>query len=159
MQTKNGSAVDMQDRESIASSKRIDALARRRGSQASRRVSNQSARPMRIAPSNSSALSEGTQNGDGQDAASSPKGFRQRLTSMVQRGAEAATSFTSPLAQIYQPLVVDDDIVDQEVEPGSPVQHSQPPPPPPANISYGPDRKSTRLNSSHSGESRMPSSA
>ena len=31
---------------------------------------------------------------------------------MVQRGADLASNFTSPLAQIYQPLVVDDDIVE-----------------------------------------------
>ncbi|EEB95083.1 hypothetical protein MPER_06005, partial [Moniliophthora perniciosa FA553] len=32
---------------------------------------------------------------------------RQRLNSILNKGAEAAQSFTSPLAQIFQPLVVD----------------------------------------------------
>ncbi|KAJ3926134.1 MAG: hypothetical protein NXY57DRAFT_1029947 [Lentinula lateritia] len=35
---------------------------------------------------------------------------RTRLNSIMSRGMEAAQSFTSPLAQIYQPLVVDDDL-------------------------------------------------
>ena len=48
-----------------------------------------------------------------------------------------------------------------------PAPRSQPPPPPPSLAAHPPspahaqyqDRKSTRLNSSHSGEPRMPSSA
>ncbi|KAJ4469533.1 hypothetical protein J3R30DRAFT_3661617 [Lentinula aciculospora] len=35
---------------------------------------------------------------------------RNRVNSIMSRGLEAAQSFTSPLAQIYQPLVVDDDL-------------------------------------------------
>ncbi|KAJ3881622.1 hypothetical protein F5051DRAFT_396490 [Lentinula edodes] len=35
---------------------------------------------------------------------------RTRVNSIMSRGMEAAQSFTSPLAQIYQPLVVDDDL-------------------------------------------------
>ncbi len=45
---------------------------------------------------------------------------RGRLSSMVHKGAEIASTFTSPLAQLYQPLVVDDDLVDEQA-------HSTPP--------------------------------
>lgn len=137
----------MQDLDSTTSSRPFDSLARRRDSQASRRVSSQSARPMRIAASNSSARSVGTQNQDGQDGTPPPTGIRQRLASMVQRGTEAASSFTSPLAQIYQPLVVDDDIVEQETDPVSSMQPMQSAPPPPS-ISYGPSMR-RRLSSMH----------
>lgn len=36
------------------------------------------------------------------------------MNSLLNRGAEAAQSFTSPLAQIFQPLVVDDDIPEEQ---------------------------------------------
>lgn len=63
---------------------------------------------------------------------------------MVQRGADLASTFTSPLAQIYQPLVVDDDIVDGDQD----NQTAQP------SISYGPVTR-RRLSSMH----RFPSIA
>lgn len=61
-------------------------------------------------------------------AAPSP---RLRLGSMLNRGAEAAQSIASPLAQIFQPLIVDDDIP-EESENGSLSLNV------PMGISYGP---------------------
>ena len=43
-----------------------------------------------------------------------------------------------------------------DTQPGEPAQNAQPAQ---DNVQPSQDRKSTRLNSSHSGESRMPSSA
>lgn len=56
----------------------------------------------------------------------------------MQRSADAATSFTSPLAQIFTPLVVDDDIVEEQT------QLNQPP----SLVSYGPVSR-RRLSSMH----------
>ncbi|EJD07689.1 uncharacterized protein FOMMEDRAFT_137915 [Fomitiporia mediterranea MF3/22] len=143
MQANNEIALDTQEAESATSSKRNGALSQRRGSTASRRVSAQSARPMKIIPSNSSALSNASQ--DGQEAGSPPtptKGFRKRLASAMQRGTEAVNTFTSPLAQIYQPLVVDDDIVEEEMA-SSPSQPAAPP-----MMSFAPGVR-RRLSSMH----------
>ncbi|KAJ7765480.1 hypothetical protein DFH07DRAFT_1015251, partial [Mycena maculata] len=85
-------------------------------------------------------------------------GPRNRVTSLMHRGAEAAQTFTSPLAQIFQPLVVDDGGIPQEpgVKPpvvqqnlGSGAHPSQsgvahPPP----GVSYGPAYR-RRLSSIH----------
>ncbi|KAF5387405.1 hypothetical protein D9757_005757 [Collybiopsis confluens] len=51
---------------------------------------------------------------------------RTRLNSIMNRGQEAVHSFTSPLAQLYQPLVVDDDLPVNE--PSRDEQHLQVPP-------------------------------
>ncbi|KAF5350239.1 hypothetical protein D9758_007832 [Tetrapyrgos nigripes] len=61
-------------------------------------------------------------------SASSPHPIipRPRINSVLNRGIEVAQSFTSPLAQIFQPLIVDDDGVPQESEQAEPL------------ISYGP---------------------
>ncbi|KII87361.1 hypothetical protein PLICRDRAFT_42989 [Plicaturopsis crispa FD-325 SS-3] len=68
---------------------------------------------------------------------------RQRVNSVLHRGAEMATSFTSPLAQIFQPLVVDEDIPeDPSAHPGGPV-------------SYGPASR-RRLSSMQSVQRRTP---
>jgi hypothetical protein len=52
------------------------------------------------------------------------------LNSVVNRGVEVAHTFTSPLAQIFQPLVVDEEIP-EEAEPSSSLHI-------PSGISYGP---------------------
>ena len=62
---------------------------------------------------------------------SSPISPRQRLNSMLNRGAEVAQTFTSPLAQIFQPLMVDDDIRDSAEPDPSHLGI-------PSGISYGP---------------------
>lgn len=134
----NASALDMQDLESTTSTKPAASQSQRRGSQASRRFSAQSVRPLKSAPSNSSVPSMGSQ--EGQDGSSPGRNIRQRLSSMAHRSAEAATSFTSPLAQIYQPLIVDDDIAEEESEPSPNGQQNI--------VSYGPAMR-RRLSSMH----------
>ncbi|KAJ7612493.1 receptor-activated Ca2+-permeable cation channel [Mycena polygramma] len=74
---------------------------------------------------------------------------RTRLNSLMHRGAEAAQTFTSPLAQIFQPLVVDDGGIPED-EVADPQQH---PPssggaPPSSGVSYGPAYR-RRLASMH----------
>jgi hypothetical protein len=64
---------------------------------------------------------------------SSPHGARARLNSMLSRGAEAAHAITSPLAQVFQPLVVDDDPVTSDPSPG-PLAAA----PATSGVSYGP---------------------
>lgn len=79
-------------------------------------------------------------------------GARNRVTSLMHRGADAAQTFTSPLAQIFQPLVVDDGGIPEDSVPT--VQHnstpvpSSGPAPPPAGVSYGPAYR-RRLSSVH----------
>ncbi|TDL23602.1 hypothetical protein BD410DRAFT_695500, partial [Rickenella mellea] len=48
-------------------------------------------------------------------ASSGHQGTRQRLASILTRPADVLQSFTSPLAQVYQPLIVDDDTVEQNL--------------------------------------------
>ncbi|KAG6844774.1 hypothetical protein H0H87_003892 [Tephrocybe sp. NHM501043] len=63
-----------------------------------------------------------------------------RLTSIMHRGGEAAQSFTSPLAQVFQPLIVDNTIPE---EPGDKTESSPASPgatgpiPFPSAVSYG----------------------
>uniref|UniRef100_A0A0W0FZM0 Putative receptor-activated Ca2+permeable cation channel n=1 Tax=Moniliophthora roreri TaxID=221103 RepID=A0A0W0FZM0_MONRR len=88
---------------------------------------------------------------------------RQRLNSILHKGAEAAQSFTSPLAQIFQPLVVDDpvDSIDTEGSLDQP-QALQPSPSTtpggsgPPLVSYGPASR-RRLSSIQGGHRRVPS--
>ena len=62
---------------------------------------------------------------------------------MLQRGAaELGVNFTSPLAQVYHPLVVDDDLVDANGISGSPVNVNS------ATPSYAPITR-RRLSSMH----------
>ncbi|EPQ56311.1 hypothetical protein GLOTRDRAFT_128260 [Gloeophyllum trabeum ATCC 11539] len=82
---------------------------------------------------------------NGQPSASGGGGHvpvRQRVNSAMARGAEAAQSFTSPLAQIFQPLVVDDDIPEEARESPSNA------PGPTHMISFGPATR-RRLTSVH----------
>ncbi|KAF7308559.1 hypothetical protein HMN09_00705000 [Mycena chlorophos] len=44
-----------------------------------------------------------------------PPGPRARVASLMHRGTEVAQTFTSPLAQIFQPLIVDDGGIPEEV--------------------------------------------
>lgn len=66
---------------------------------------------------------------------------RTRLNSLMSRGAEAAHTFTSPLAQIFQPLVVDDDMILEEEPLNSDGTNATGPTPsvssPPPGLSYG----------------------
>ncbi|KAK7061015.1 hypothetical protein VNI00_000750 [Paramarasmius palmivorus] len=80
---------------------------------------------------------------------------RQRLTSVVNRGAELAQSFTSPLAQIFQPLVVDDpvDPVESEESLDQPQALQSPSGSGPPLISYGPASR-RRLSSLQGGHRR-----
>jgi len=57
---------------------------------------------------------------------------RNRVNSMMNRSMEVAQSFTSPLAQLYQPLVVDDELPVND----SPDQSHRPAPA--SSVSYGP---------------------
>ncbi|KAJ7898434.1 receptor-activated Ca2+-permeable cation channel [Mycena leptocephala] len=100
---------------------------------------------------NESALAtdEVSTNGDAfklQPSSSSPPrhipvpGARNRVTSLMHRGADAAQTFTSPLAQIFQPLVVDDGGIPEDSVPT--VQHNSTP------VPYGPAYR-RRLSSVH----------
>ncbi|KAJ7066620.1 receptor-activated Ca2+-permeable cation channel [Mycena amicta] len=92
-------------------------------------------------------------------------GPRTRVTSLMHRGAEVAQTFTSPLAQIFQPLVVDDGGIPEEITNPEMQNRAHAPaatsdgrsstgvghgvvPPPPAGVSYGPAYR-RRLSSMH----------
>ncbi|KAF9045820.1 hypothetical protein BDZ89DRAFT_1058779 [Hymenopellis radicata] len=62
---------------------------------------------------------------------------RARVNSVMSRTMEAAQSFTSPLAQIFQPLVVDDEPAALDTQP-----------PPQSMVSFGPASR-RRLSSMH----------
>ena len=143
MQPFNQSALDVRDPDSASARSATSGQQRKtsQGTAGGRRASLAGAKPMTIVPSTSDAMSDTSK--DGNERAGS-RSVRQRLTSMVQRGADLASTFTSPLAQIYQPLVVDDDIVDGDQDD----QLAQP------SISYGPASR-RRLSSMH----RFPSIA
>ncbi|KAJ7760568.1 receptor-activated Ca2+-permeable cation channel [Mycena metata] len=75
---------------------------------------------------------------------------RTRVASLMNRGAEVAHTFTSPLAQIFQPLVVDDGGIPEDEVPNHSGSAAPPPPvaAPPAGVSYGPAYR-RRLSSMH----------
>lgn len=100
----------------------VDAFRQRRISQMSHR------RPSERRSSASSTTSHPPHSGR-RDPSPVPASPRQRLNSVVNRGVEVAHTFTSPLAQIFQPLVVDEEIP-EETEPSS-LQI-------PSGVSYGP---------------------
>jgi hypothetical protein len=103
----------------------VDAFRQRRISGISRRHTSE-----RRVSSNEPSNPAGSPNKTGRRDLS-PASPRQRLNSMLNRGAEAAQTFTSPLAQIFQPLVVDDEIPeDAEAPPSHPGI--------PNGVSYGP---------------------
>ncbi|KAJ7281492.1 receptor-activated Ca2+-permeable cation channel [Mycena rebaudengoi] len=73
---------------------------------------------------------------------------RTRVASLMHRGADVAQTFTSPLAQIFQPLVVDDGLPEADQSQGhAPGPHTQGSAPPPG-VSYGPAYR-RRLSSMH----------
>lgn len=125
----------MQDQDS-GSTKTSTSAPQRKISQSTtgRHLSLSGSKPMNIVPSTSSAQFDTSRDGHEQPGS---RTVRQRLTSMVQRGADLASNLTSPLAQIYQPLVVDDDIMENNQDPDA-----QP------SISYGPAMR-RRLSSMH----------
>src|ERR1700683_3600430 len=102
----------------------VDAFRQRRISQMSNRHSS-----VRHPSSNAAASPGPSPHKSGRG--SSPAPPRQRIVSMFNGGAEAVQTFTSPLAQIFQPLMVDDDIrEDAETSPS----HLGIP----SGVSYGP---------------------
>lgn len=78
-----------------------------------------------------------------------PTSPRQRLHSAVNRGVEMAHTFTSPLAQIFQPLIVDEEMP-EDAEPSSSLQI-------PGGISYGPAtrRKLSQMQRSPAADSAI----
>ncbi|KAG6813886.1 hypothetical protein H0H92_006293 [Tricholoma furcatifolium] len=82
-------------------------------------------------------MQHGQTTGNGGPAAPTP---RTRLNSVMHRGTEVTQSFVSPLAQVFQPLMVDDTIREESPdkdsdEPSSAAPSSQPTSP---AVSYGP---------------------
>lgn len=106
----------MQDMDSTPSIKQTDSSDLRRVPQTTdplRRFSSQSNRQLNAFHSSASSIhstSPVTNNNDSNEE-TQPHRFRQRLASVFQR-SDPTANFTSPLAQIYQPLVVDDDLVE-----------------------------------------------
>lgn len=148
----NTSALEMQDLESTPSLKATESPERRRISQVTertRRFSGQSSHRMDIFPSSASSIhsanSPTSNHGDSNGDSRAHRSVRQRLTSFVQRSAEAATNFTSPLAQLYQPLVVDDDLVEEDDVP-APLESSPTQTKPSANFIA---QRRRRLSSMH----------
>lgn len=140
MMNNNMSALDMQDEDDTSVKNRN--AGQRRVSHTSNQASEHGGRPQaqRIHRSNRSNSSRGNADGSPPPA----DGPRARLTSMVAKGAaELATAFTSPLAQIYQPLVVDDDLVEDDNAPPPSSSPSQ------GQVSYGPAMRRRRLSSMH----------
>ncbi|PCH44315.1 hypothetical protein WOLCODRAFT_165062 [Wolfiporia cocos MD-104 SS10] len=118
--TLDDSALDSED-EDPAQSNGVSQRQRRTSQMSRRRVSHGSGGPS--TPPRSSIKSE-RQAGP----SSIPPPPRQRLTSIVTRGLDMTQSLTSPLAQVFQPLIMDEDDHSEEhqVEFGHPV------------VSYGP---------------------
>ncbi|KAI0629114.1 hypothetical protein C8Q77DRAFT_1161302 [Trametes polyzona] len=125
------SALDMEEEDEVPP---IDVIRQRRLSQMSRRRPSQSSshRPRRpsisgstagrstppVPPSPLKAEQAGPsspQSQSQQQPTQAPPGQiplpRQRVNSILTRGLELAQSASSPLAQIFQPLIVDDDLV------------------------------------------------
>lgn len=82
---------------------------------------------------------------------------RPRVNSIITRGLDMAQAAASPLAQIFQPLIVDDDLIPEEQGPES--ANNTPGPAghgngggPPALVSYGPATR-RRLMSLHAAPS------
>lgn len=110
-----------------SSGKLGDNLTRRRVSErSSRRFSGQSTHAVNLASSTSgqSAISSKDVQSDVPQRPPLQPHVRPRMNSLMQREHSSA-NFISPLAQIYTPLVVDDDIIEEQdegtVEPLSPL--------------------------------------
>ncbi|KAF9075354.1 receptor-activated Ca2+-permeable cation channel [Rhodocollybia butyracea] len=115
------------------SKRRVSASSNRRPSNSSpsqRRSSNSSQRRPSM-PQSHVHFSNGPSSSTSADTGSQGHLIpRNRAESIMNRGMEAAQSFTSPLAQLYQPLIVDDQLPINDS-----VEHSAPPTGPP--LSYG----------------------
>ncbi|RDB20824.1 Calcium channel YVC1 [Hypsizygus marmoreus] len=72
-----------------------------------------------------------------------PHASRTRLNSLLHRGSDAAQTFISPLAQVFQPLVVDDTIAEEPTDKSSPTAPLAP------MVSFGPASR-RRLSSMQS---------
>jgi len=121
----HSSALDMEELES-SSGKLGDTLTLRRVSErSSRRFSGQSTYAANMASSTSgqSVISNKDAQSDTPQRPPAQPFVRPRMNSLMQREHSAA-SYMSPLAQIYTPLVVDDDIIEEQdegtVEPSPP---------------------------------------
>ena len=164
MEQEQESALDMEEAPAIPPvdirQRRQSTASRRRISASSTHSQNQNQRPQSSrhpSPSSSPRKHEQT----------SPLSLnvplplpRHRVNSIVTRGLDLAQSAPSPLAQIFQPLIVDDDMLEQadhsttyfqdHTTPPDSQSHS-PPQPPPATVglvSYGPASR-RRLTSIH----------
>ncbi|OBZ74219.1 Calcium channel YVC1 [Grifola frondosa] len=133
------SALDMEETTHISA---MQAANRRRLSQVSRRRpshgSQNGAPPTSHTPPASPGKAE--QSPAGSSTIPLP---RQRVHSIVNRGLELAQSASSPLAQIFQPLVMDDDGPEEQQQDGANV------------VSYGPVTR-RRLSSMHAFNQRRP---
>lgn len=137
------SALDMRDLEGTTSARANINPALRHVSQATtRRASAQSSRAQAAKPRLSQSSVQSKASKDAPEGAMSPtkavQAVREGLSSALSKGAEMASTFTSPLAQIYQPLVVDDDLLEEQ----APEQST------PNLVSYGPATR-RRLSSMH----------
>lgn len=108
----NMSALDMRDLET-SSAKNVTAPSYQRRVSHLTRHDAHSQQSRSRQPSDSDAA-------NAQASASPPphsdESIRGRLSSIVHKGTEIASTFTSPLAQLYQPLVVDDDLIDEQAQ-------------------------------------------
>ncbi|KAJ3983417.1 hypothetical protein F5890DRAFT_1523449 [Lentinula detonsa] len=139
-------------RTSITSHRRTSSTTQqRRGSVSSQnRTPNASHSQVHLTPGGGTSSSQNQQPGLSQPHPIPP---RTRVNSIMSRGMEAAQSFTSPLAQIYQPLVVDDDLPLASEESESQGQVPQVPQSSAPLISYGPTTR-RRLSSMPGGHRR-----
>jgi len=139
----SASALDMGDLESTNSSRVNNVpVSRRQSRTTSRHLSGQSTRANRLNTRPSQSSDRSRLSKDNQEGTMSPtravQAVRDGISSALSKGTEIATNFTSPLAQIYQPLVVDDDLRDDQA-----AELTQP-----NMVSYGPASR-RRLSSMH----------
>ncbi|TFK53419.1 hypothetical protein OE88DRAFT_1655542 [Heliocybe sulcata] len=139
------SALDMQEYEDPLLTAHARRPSDRRFSAASRRRPTLTPKesPSHLPPPQSSNGSHGQPSTSAGSAGGAPA-IRQRINSLVNKGAEAAHGFTSPLAQIFQPLVVDE-------EPAHEPEQLFNPPGPAHLVSFGPAtrRRLTSITQGH----------
>ncbi|KAI0708832.1 hypothetical protein C8T65DRAFT_718427 [Cerioporus squamosus] len=161
------SALDLEETDDVppieAARRRLSQVSRRRPSgtsQHARRPSTSTGRstpPVPASPQKTEFSAPGpSSTPQSQSQSLHPPGHihlpRPRVNSIVTRGLDMAQAAASPLAQIFQPLVVDDDLIPEESEseaPGAsgPAGHGSGGAPP-AMVSYGPATR-RRLMSLH----------
>ncbi|RPD64222.1 hypothetical protein L226DRAFT_460344 [Lentinus tigrinus ALCF2SS1-7] len=167
------SAVDMEETDDVApmeaTRRRLSQVSRRRPSGAShhtsRRPSTSTGRstpPVPASPHKTEFSAPGpSTTPQSQSQSLQPLGHiqfpRPRVNSIVTRGLDMAQAAASPLAQIFQPLIVDDDLIPEEQESDAannttgPAGHGSGGGPP-ALVSYGPATR-RRLMSMHAAPS------